>query len=40
MWIGANINGALVIVIIDWGITIKYNGINLIGSILKFEVHA
>jgi hypothetical protein len=38
--ISANTNGASVIVIIDWDIAAKYNGTYLIGSILKFEVHA
>jgi hypothetical protein len=38
--IGINTNGASVIVIIDWGIAIKYNGTYFIVSILKFEVFA
>jgi hypothetical protein len=33
-------NRALVIVIINWGIATKYNGIDVTGSILKFEVLA
>ncbi len=31
-------NGALIMVIINWGIAIKYNGIDFTSSILKFEV--
>jgi hypothetical protein len=37
---GVNTNGTSVIVSIDWGIAMEYNGTNLIGSFLKFEVLA
>jgi hypothetical protein len=36
--IGTDTNRASVIVIIDWGIAIECNGIDVIGSTLKFEV--
>ncbi len=37
IWIGVDINKVSITVIINWGITKKCNGIDLIGSILKFE---
>jgi hypothetical protein len=40
IWVSVVINGTLVIVTIDLGITTKYNGIDFIGSILKLEVPA
>jgi hypothetical protein len=40
VWARVVINGALVIVIIDWGIATQYNGTNFTCSILKLEVHA
>jgi hypothetical protein len=40
IWTSVDTNEASVTVIIYWGIAIEYNGINLIGSILKFEVLA
>jgi hypothetical protein len=36
IWISADTNITSITLIIDWGIGIKYNGTNLIGSILKF----
>jgi hypothetical protein len=36
--IDVDTNGALITIIIERGITIKYNGTNLTSSILKFEV--
>jgi hypothetical protein len=38
--IGVDTNEASIIVIINKGIAIKYHGIDLIGSISKFEIHA
>ncbi len=38
VWIDANTNGTLVIIVIDYRIAIKYNGTNLTSSILKLEV--
>jgi hypothetical protein len=35
--IGVDINETLITIIIDWGIATKYNGTNLIGSIMKFK---
>jgi hypothetical protein len=38
--VGVDTKGALITVIIDWGIAIKYNGTYLTNAILKFEVFA
>jgi hypothetical protein len=40
IWMDVDTNGGSITIIINWGIAIEYNGINLIGYILKFEVLA
>jgi hypothetical protein len=40
VWIGVDINGASVTILIDWGIATNYKGTDLTSSIFKFEVHA
>jgi hypothetical protein len=40
IWTSVDTNRASVTVIIDLGIATKYIGIDIIGSILKIEVHA
>ncbi len=38
VWANVVVKGASVTITIEWGIAIKYNGINLIASIMKLEV--
>jgi hypothetical protein len=38
VWASVVVNGILITITIKWGITTKYNGIDLTGSTLKLEV--